>query len=129
MKKVMNLKKSMAALVMLVALVGFTAMDKAPAYDPSGTWTYEIETPDGAISGDMEIEKEGDGYSVTMMTDDFGDHELEDVEFNDKNEMTGSVEVQGVTAEFEVEFEDDSMSGVILYGGEELPIEAERESK
>lgn len=129
MKKVMNLKKSMAALVLLVAMVGFTAMDKAPAYDPSGTWAYEIETPDGAISGDMEIEKDGDSYSVTMMTDDFGDLELEDVEFNDKNEMTGSVEVQGVTAEFEVEFEDDSMSGVILYGGEELPIEAEREKK
>ena len=129
MKKVMNLKKSMAALVMLVALVGFTAMDEVPAYDPTGTWNYEIETPDGAISGEMEIEKEGEGYKVVIGTDDFGDLELEDVEFNDKNEMTGSVDVQGVTAEFEVEFEDDSMSGVIFYGGEELPIEAERDGK
>jgi len=127
MKNVMNLKKSMAALVMLVALVGMTAMDKAPAYDPTGTWTYEIETPDGAISGDMEVAKDGDTYKVTIGTDDFGDLELEDVEFNDKNEMTGSVDVQGVTAEFEVEFEEDSMEGIILYGGEELPISAERD--
>ena len=128
MKNVMNLKKSLAALFMMVAMVTFTAMDKAPAYDPSGTWTYEIETPDGTISGEMEIEKDGDSYTVVIGTDDFGDLELEDVEV-EGNEMTGSVDVQGVTAEFEVEFEDDTMDGVILYGGEELPIVAERDSQ
>ena len=125
----MNLKKSMAALLMLVAMVSFTAMDKGLAYDPSGTWTYDIETPDGAISGEMEVAKEDKSYKVIVGTDDFGDLELEDVEFEATKEggsMTASVDVQGVTAEFEVDFEGDAMSGVIIYGGEELPIEAER---
>ncbi len=126
----MNLKKSMAALLMLVAMVSFTAMDRTLAYDPSGTWTYDIETPDGAISGEMEVEKADKSYKVTVVTDDFGDLELEDVEFEAKKDggsMTASVDVQGVTAEFEVDFEGDAMSGVIIYGGEELPIEAERD--
>lgn len=127
MKNAFKLKNSIAFVMLMSLMIGFTAMDKAPAYDPSGTWAYEIETPDGAISGDMEVAKEADTYKVTISTDDFGDLELEDVEFNDKNEMTGSVDVQGVTAEFEVEFEGDSMEGIILYGGEELPIVAERE--
>lgn len=72
----------------------------------------------------MEITKDGDTYEVVIGTDDFGDLELEDVEFNE-TEMTGSVDVQGVTAEFE----EDEMEGVILYGGEELLITAERDSK
>ena len=114
--------------VLSVAMSPIT-LTKNRAYDPTGTWAYEIETPDGAISGDMKVEKDGDTYKVVIGTDDFGDLELEDAEFNDKNEMTGSVDVQGVTAEFEVEFEEDSMEGIILYGGEELPITAERKKK
>ncbi|MCE7991032.1 MAG: hypothetical protein HEP71_03595 [Roseivirga sp.] len=126
MKKVLNLKNSVAFLMLLGAMVTFMAMDKAPAYDPTGTWNYEIETPDGAISGDMSIAKTDGEFEVSVETDDFGTLELEDVEVKD-NEMTASVDVQGVTAEFEVEFDGDEMSGIILYGGEELPIVAERE--
>lgn len=128
MKKVLNLKNSVAFLMLLATMFAFTAMDKAPAYDPTGTWTYEIETPDGAISGDMTIAKKEGEFVVSVETDDFGTLELEDVEVKDK-EMTASVDVQGVTAEFEVEFDGDEMSGIILYGGEELPIVAEREKK
>ncbi len=126
MKKVLNLKNSVAFLMLLGVMFAFTSMDKVPAYDPTGTWGYEIETPDGAITGDMTISKTDGEYEVSVETDDFGTLELEDVEVKDK-EMTASVDVQGVTAEFEVEFDGDEMSGVILYGGEELPIVAERE--
>lgn len=126
MKKVLNLKNSVAFLMLLGVMFAFTSMDKVPAYDPTGTWVYEIETPDGAISGDMTIAKTDGEFEVKVETDDFGTLELEDVEVKDK-EMTASVDVQGVTAEFEVEFDGDEMSGVILYGGEELPIVAERE--
>ncbi len=126
MKKVLNLKNSVAFVMLLATMTVFTAMDKAPAYDPSGTWNYEIETPDGAISGDMTIAKTDGEYEISVETDDFGTLELEDVELKDK-EMTASVDVQGVTAEFEIEFDGDEMSGIILYGGEELPIVAERE--
>lgn len=128
MKKVLNLKNSVAFLMVLATMFAFTAMDKAPAYDPTGTWNYEIETPDGAISGDMTITKTDGEFEVKVETDDFGTLELEDVEVKEK-EMTASVDVQGVTAEFEVEFDGDEMSGIILYGGEELPIVAEREKK
>lgn len=132
MKKVLNIQKSAAFLALLIALAGFTAMDRVPAYDPSGTWTYEIETPDGAISGDMEIAKDGNGFKVIVQTDDFGDLELEDVEVKDGKDkdtatMTGSVEVQGVDANFDVEFSGDEMEGYIEYGGEELPIVAEKQ--
>lgn len=120
---------ALATIFILTVAMSPITLTKNRAYDPTGTWTYEIETPDGAISGEMEITKDGDTYKVVIGTDDFGDLELEDVEFNDKNEMTGYVDVQGVSAEFDVEFEEDSMEGVINYGGEELPISAERDNK
>ena len=132
MKNVMNLKKSVAFVMLFACAVFFTAMDRMPAYDPSATCTYEIETPDGAIFGDMEVAKDGDTYTVTVQTDDFGDLELEDVEVKDGKEkdtatMTGSVDVQGVSANFDVEFSGDEMEGFIEYGGEELPIVAEKQ--
>lgn len=132
MKNLFNLKNTAALVAVLVAMMGFVAMDKAPAYDPVGTWNYEIETPDGAISGDMTIKKDGEGYGISVETDDFGTLALKEVKFafeGEKADMTAEVDVQGVTAEFEVEFEGETMSGVIYYGGEELSIEAEREKK
>lgn len=128
MKNVLNFKNAVAFLMLMGAMVTFTAMDKAPAYDPVGDWAYEIETPDGAISGDMTIKKEEGAYVIVVETDDFGTLELEDVEFED-TEMTATVDVQGITAEFEVEFDGDSMSGIINYGGEDLAISAERAKK
>ncbi len=125
MKNMLNLKTTIAIITLTLSLVGYAGIN-APAYDPSGTWNYEIETPDGAISGDMTIAKTDGEYEIAVETDDFGTLELEDVELKD-NEMTASVDVQGVTAEFEIEFDGDEMSGIVLYGGEELPIVAERE--
>jgi hypothetical protein len=126
MKNAFKLKKSIAFVMLMSLMMAFTAMDKAPAYDPSGTWSYEIDTGDGVLVGDMKISKTADGYAVKIETDDFGTLELEDVLVKEM-EMTGNVTVEGVLAEFEVEFEGDSMSGVVNYGGQELPIEAERE--
>ncbi|GAB5525052.1 MAG: hypothetical protein Roseis2KO_29240 [Roseivirga sp.] len=125
MKNMLNIKATVAIITLTLSLVGYRGIN-TPAYDPTGTWNYEIETPDGAISGDMTIAKTDGEYEISVETDDFGTLELEDVEIKDK-EMTANVDVQGVTAEFEIEFDGDEMSGIVLYGGEELPIVAERE--
>lgn len=128
MKRVLNFKSAVAFLMLMSTMMVFTAMDKAPAYDPVGIWVYEVETPDGTSTGDMTITKEEDGFGVVIETDQFGTLELEEVEL-DGNEMTGSVDLQGTPAEFEFEFDGDTMTGIVLFDGQELPIEAERGKK
>ena len=57
---------------------------------------------------------------------DYGRQILNSVDFSN-NIMTGDVVVEGVTAEFEMEFDNDSMLGIVNYGGQALPLSAERE--
>lgn len=128
MKKIANLTKSMLLMTLAITLFAVAPVKVDNAYDPSGDWTYEIEIPEqGAISGDMTIKKEGEGWDVVVETDDYGTLNLQDVEL-DGTDMTGTVEVAGGLADFEMEFDGDSMEGVIYFGEDELPITAERDS-
>ena len=80
------------------------------AYDPSGTWEYELETPEGmSITGDMDIEKDGEDYSVVIKIENFGDLEIEEIEYEEGEEedtarLTGIVDVQGETVDFRPTF-------------------------
>ncbi|GEM_PF-2102744 len=126
MKSVLNLKSTMAMVTLVISLVGYTGLN-APFYNPAGTWACEIESPDGSINSTMVIsQNEEKEYEVSVETNEYGTLELSDVEVKG-TEMTGTVEVAGGVADFELEFDGDSMEGVIYFGEDELPITGERE--
>ena len=82
---------------------------KKKAYDPTGTWEYVVETPDGANGGTLVIAGNPGAYTAVLNTDQFGELEISDVDVVDTN-MTGSIEVMGNVAELECSFDGDEMS-------------------
>lgn len=140
MKNILTIKRSVILLVVVLATIAFSSKEvisksmlEQPViqdkYDPSGTWNYEIETPEATLQNTMTISKDDEGeLEVSLEVDGFGTIELEDISF-EKMVMEATAEVDGDSVEFEFNFEDDSMEGTIYVDGEEFTITAEREGK
>lgn len=101
------------------------------AYDPSGTWNLEIELPDETTEmimviskndkGELEISMEDTGEDVTV--------ELEEISFDEEEmTLTGEVQVDGATVEVALEFDDDSVEGLVYADGMEFKLTGERET-
>lgn len=105
-----------------------TAKAKKKAYDPTGTWEYYVETPDGGSGGTMTIAGAPGAYTGTLSTDQFGTLELMGLDIVDQN-MTASIEVMGMGADLEAAFEGDTFSGVVYLGEDAFPMEGKRTSK
>lgn len=97
------------------------------AYDPTGTWNYEVETPEGTLTGEMKITKSENEFEVIIESDVYGTLELEEVAL-EGNVMEASLELEGDLLDFEFEFDGDSMEGVVYSGEDELSISAERKN-
>lgn len=101
---------------------------KKEEYSPVGEWTYEVETPDGGSSGTMTIVGSPGTYEVTLKTDQFGEIRVYDLEMTGES-MTGKMDVAGITAEVEGDFDGDSFSGAVILGDDVYPLEGVRNSK
>lgn len=101
---------------------------KKEVYSPTGEWAYDVETPDGGSSGTMTIQGGPGTYEVILKTDQFGEIRIYDLEMTGES-MVGKMDVAGVTAEVEGDFDGDSFSGAVILGDEVYPLEAVRTSK
>lgn len=126
MKQTNFLKNKLVLVVMLVMVtVGLTSMKPATIYDPSGTWDYEVETPDGTMSDKLTINKEDGKYEISIETTQYGTLELGDIVLSD-TELSANVDMQGAIIEFEFEFDGDSMDGKITTPDGDLTMSAKR---
>ncbi len=107
---------------------GSAKADKPKPYDPTGTWEYIVDTPDGGSGGTMVISGAPGAYTGSLETDQFGTLELMGMDIVDQN-MTASIEVMGTGADIEVSFEEDTFSGAVYLGEDAYPIEGTRVSK
>ncbi len=121
MKNTKNLKRSFALLAMTLFLVA-----AAPVMDPVGVWDYEVESPDGNVTGEMTITKTDGEYEVVIESDMYGKMELEDVAM-EKDVMSATYELDGLPLEFEFSFDGDEMEGVVYANGDELPLTATKQ--
>lgn len=136
--KVLNQVKQflfISALVIFVASCASTGAasgsaksKKAEPYNPTGTWEYMVDTPDGGAGGTMVITGGPGAYTGTLDTDQFGTLELMDLDIVDTN-MTASLEVMGTGADIEGAFDGDTFSGAVYLGEDAFPMEATRVSK
>lgn len=101
---------------------------KEEVYNPSGTWEYEVETPDGGGSGVMRISGEPGTFEVILETDQFGELRVYDLEMTGDS-MSGKIDVAGLTAEVEGDFDGETFSGAVILGDEVYPLEATRTDK
>lgn len=128
MKMIKAIKGTFAVAMSVVLLSATSAaplLVEEKAYDPSGSWSYEVEMAEGTMTGDMEIKKVEDEYEVSIETDQFGTLELEDVTL-EENTMEANVEIDGAIIDFEFEFDGDSMEGIVYTPDGEIEISAER---
>ncbi|OEK05937.1 hypothetical protein [Roseivirga misakiensis] len=140
MRNVNGIKSTLALLVMVLFVVGCAASNTASTgttaknskkekpYDPTGTWEYTVETPDGANGGKFIIAGNPGAYSASLETDQFGTLELQNLDVQG-TAMTGDIEVMGNTASIECDFDGDTMSGAIYFGEDSFPLEGKRVSK
>lgn len=127
MKNLSAILKTTACAVLFLVAVSLNAEEWSQTkYDPSGTWDYEVETPDGNITGEMIVKLEDGEYEVVIKSDIYGDLTLEDISF-EKNVMEASISVEGESMAIEFEFDGDEMEGAVYTGDEELAITAERQ--
>ncbi|PQJ78848.1 hypothetical protein [Polaribacter porphyrae] len=119
-------RKTFIGLFLVFIAIGFSSMTTLKAYDPSGNWNYEIETGEETLTGLMTIKKVKNTYEVNIESDVYGNLSLESVAFKNKV-LTASVDVQGVVTDFEMEFDNDKMSGAVYYDEMELSLSAKRE--
>lgn len=101
---------------------------KKEVYSPTGEWAYDVETPDGGSSGTMTVLGGPGTYEVLLKTDQFGEIRVYDLEMTGES-MMGKIDVAGLTAEVEGDFDGESFSGAVIMGDEVYPLEAIRTSK
>ncbi len=114
--------------MLLLAVVSLNAEEWSPqtTYDPSGTWDYEVETPDGSITGEMTVKIAEGKYDVLIKSDVYGNLTVSDITF-EKMVMEGEIAVEGQSMSIEFEFDGDEMEGAVYTGEEALEITAERQ--
>ena len=112
----------------LVIGILLTAMKPATANDPSGTWDYEVQTPQGNMTGEMTIKKSGDDFAVSIDTEQFGALELTNISL-DGNDMTANMDMQGAVVDFTFKFDGDTMKGAISTPDGDMDITAKKRAK
>lgn len=140
MNYIKSMKSVMAMMVMLLFVVGCAASSTATTgtaskakakpkpYDPTGTWEYTVETPDGGSGGTLVVTGSPGSYAATLETDQFGALELTEVSM-DGQTMTGSIEVMGNYADIECTFDGEAFTGSVYLGEDAFPMEGKRVSK
>ena len=128
MKAIKNISLLALSVFIISAAQSSTKIASPNAYDPSGTWAYEVAMSDATLTGNMVISKNEAEYDVTIESNIYGTLELEDVEW-EGNTMEANVEVEGDIIDFEFEFEGDTMEGAVYTPDGGLDITAERISK
>ncbi|MDH3649055.1 MAG: hypothetical protein OEQ53_05190 [Saprospiraceae bacterium] len=94
--------------------------------DPvAGTWDYEVSgTPDGTVSGQMVIMKEGDSYKAKL-TNDMGEAPIDNLVI-DSNALNGSFDFQGFQLDISGDFEGEAFNGEIGVEYTTFPMVATR---
>jgi len=92
--------------------------------DYTGEWSYSVVTPDITYEGVMILSME-DGEYTGVIKSQGVNIPLEDVTIED-NELTFSMNVQGIPCEVEGTFTGNKLEGTVNAQGYELPLKARR---
>ncbi len=112
-----------AALLMIYGC----ASSKVAKNSPVGSWDYTVRsTPNGDVSGTLNIEKDGDEYTGNL-TSNAGTIDLNNVTIED-NKLSSSFNYQGTPLQLTGTFSGDDFTGSVDAGSDSFPVEATRGS-
>jgi len=85
--------------------------------DVEGVYSYEATVPGEVQTGTMRIEKDGDNYKVIIISDNDPTDEDKGENVNlDGNNLTYTLDLEGMILAFDVEFSDDEFDGTVSVG-------------
>ncbi len=91
--------------------------------DHTGKYTYSVNTPNGEISGEINLSKNSSGeYHGTIKAYNM-DFEMKEIELKD-DQLSFRTEVSGYSSLIKGKFENDAFVGNIYVEGIEIPIKA-----
>jgi len=131
MKAIQLFKKTMlmGTLAFVFTILSVNQSQAQAAYDPTGTWTYSVATPEGNLTGEMVISKAEDGtLEVLIKSSVYGNIELGDVTFKEMV-LEGSADIDGGNIEFEFKFDADDIEGSVYTPDGTLSMTAERKKQ
>ena len=121
-----NYKPYLVLALTLFLAVGCASLKNK--YTPAGTWNYVVkDTPMGDAVGTMSITSVDDGFSGKMITDNFGEGNMDNLTIVD-NQLTASVYLTGpgITIDVKGLFEGETFTGSVNANGDEYPMTATR---
>ncbi len=112
------------AIIFGIFLISGCASTKKLASAYVGKWNYDLQTPQGNISGNMEIKEAGKDFSGALNSD-MGSVDLTDLLIKD-GKLTAKFEVQGNEMDLKGDFQGDEFNGTISASGFDIPFKATR---
>ncbi len=101
------------------------ATSKVAKNSPAGAWDYSVKnTPNGDVSGVMNIQQNGEEFSGNLATD-AGTVDLNNVTIED-NQLSSNFYIQGTSLELKGTFSGDAFTGNVSAQGQSFPVEATR---
>ncbi len=105
--------------------MGGCAASKVSQNSPAGAWNYTVKnTPEGNLSGTMNILQNGDGYTGNLSSN-AGTVDLSNVTIED-NQLSSNFYMQGTNIQLIGTFSGNTFTGSVDAGGQSFPIEATR---
>jgi len=117
------MKTLLTTLMLVLGVVAVNAQSNGKT-DVSGTWEYEVVTPDGDYRGTMEI-KMADGKYVGNLVAGSQKTPLKNLKING-NKMTCSVYAEGYDCNISGEFSADGFKGGVEVEGNVMDMTAKR---
>lgn len=97
-----------------------------PMLDPyAGTWEYEVtDTPNGDVTGDLIITKEGDSYKAKLSSE-LGEAPINNLSL-ENNSIKGTFDMQGYEISISGAFDGDALNGEVGVEYTTFPLVAKR---
>ncbi len=124
----MNNIKLLYSLILLLFIITSCASVKNK-YTPAGAWEYIVkDTPMGDSKGTLLITQTDGGFEGKMITDNFGEANLDNLSIVD-NKLSASAFLSqaGVSVDINGLFEGDTFNGTVGVNGDEYTLTGTRQ--
>jgi hypothetical protein len=112
---------------LLVLLTATPVFAKIKAKHVAGTWSYTVQTPDGALTGSLEFTKEKKGKLSGKVIADTGDtFTMLKVEIKDGDVVYFEVQPEYEVMKVTMTLKDDTYSGMVAVSQGEVPVTGEK---
>ena len=112
---------------LFILLLATPVFAKIKAKHVAGTWTYNLQAPDGNLTGSLEFTKEkNDKLSGKVITDTGDTFTMMKVEIKEGDVVYFEVQPDYEVMKVTMTLEDDTYKGIVAVSQGEMPVTGEK---